>query len=52
MNVNTDSTEMLKQTYILDESLRVADVLLGAGINLNDFVRFECGEPLETDPED
>jgi elongation factor Ts len=42
----SDSGVMLEQPYVLNESVRVADVIQIAGINIVDFARFECGEVL------
>ncbi|ELT92766.1 hypothetical protein CAPTEDRAFT_163902 [Capitella teleta] len=47
-----DDSVMLKQKFVMDESLRVADVLQASGLTLKDFARFECGEVLEGDNAD
>ncbi|XP_054283703.1 elongation factor Ts, mitochondrial isoform X2 [Macrosteles quadrilineatus] len=41
-----EETVMLKQTFLLDSDRRVAEVVAEAGISVEDFVRFECGEGL------
>jgi len=44
-------TVMLRQMFLLDDERSVADVITEAGIKIQDFVRFECGEEI-TDVED
>lgn len=39
-----DETSLIHQDYILDESLKVKDVLMENGLEIVDFKRYECGE--------
>ncbi|XP_071942617.1 elongation factor Ts, mitochondrial-like [Antedon mediterranea] len=40
-------TELLNQEYLIDPSLTVGELLYQEGIQVNDFVRYECGQKLE-----
>ncbi|XP_078702161.1 elongation factor Ts, mitochondrial-like isoform X2 [Branchiostoma floridae x Branchiostoma belcheri] len=49
---STDSdeneTQMLRQTFLLDPTMSVGELVRQQGIELLDFVRFECGEVEES----
>ncbi|XP_014278959.1 elongation factor Ts, mitochondrial [Halyomorpha halys] len=42
-----DELTMIHQEFLLDPELTVAQFISNAGIKIVDFVRIECGEPLE-----
>ncbi|XP_002733702.1 elongation factor Ts, mitochondrial-like [Saccoglossus kowalevskii] len=41
-----DETEMLKQEFLLDPSITVAELLQQEGVQVLDFIRYECGEEI------
>ncbi|XP_035661540.1 elongation factor Ts, mitochondrial [Branchiostoma floridae] len=43
-----DETQMLRQTFLLDPTMTVGEMTRQQGIELLDFVRFECGEVEES----
>ena len=50
-NVQGDEepTALLKQKFIFNEDITVEQFLGNSGATVLDFVRFECGEEMETD---
>ncbi|XP_011313481.1 elongation factor Ts, mitochondrial-like [Fopius arisanus] len=46
-----DETTMIHQEFLLDPSLTVQQVLLGAHTEIVDFARFEMGESAEPESE-
>ncbi|KAL1124014.1 hypothetical protein AAG570_001784 [Ranatra chinensis] len=46
-----EETVMLHQDFLLDPSVTVGQLLTDMGIEIVDFVRFECGEPLNAEEE-
>ncbi|XP_070563364.1 elongation factor Ts, mitochondrial-like [Ptychodera flava] len=42
-----DETEMVKQEFLLDPSVKVGELLKEEGVEIVDFVRYQCGEELE-----
>lgn len=47
---NDDETRLLYQEFLMKSDARVADFLAEHKATVNDFVRFECGELVEGEP--
>lgn len=45
-----DETRLLYQEFLMKSDARVADFLAEHKAAVNDFVRFECGEHVEGEP--
>jgi len=46
---NEDETVMIHQDFLLDPSITIGELLSDTGIQINSFVRLECGEQLNTE---
>jgi elongation factor Ts len=45
-----DETRLLHQEFLMQPGLRVADFLKQHNAQLLDYIRIECGEPIENEP--
>lgn len=49
--IDENESKLLQQEFLMEPGVRVAEFLARNHVQVNDFVRFECGEALSGEPE-